>query len=249
MRRHAIIISNPGTAGTDDYLRGVPIDVQNYKSFLTGPTGGLRQPSEVEEMRCPRAYDIRRKMDSLLAQDYVFIVFTGHGWHSDDLDSTILQLCDGQEIDSAELRLAATKQTLILDCCRKRSKGPPLTEARDAMKFAKSGPTINPSECRKYYDKRIEDCPIGQVIMYSCGIDELSNEDDQRGGFYSYYLLEASREWVRNSTTDTSGDYSIRSVASAHDAAVPLVERRGLGQTPHIEKPRTAPYYPFCIVA
>jgi hypothetical protein len=122
-------------------------------------------------------------------------------------------------------------------------------EARD-MRFAKAGPQINPDDCRKYYDRRIEECPGGLVVMYACSIDEVAGDDPQKGGYYSYSLLETSHEWARNSTVDTSKSVGYFSVVEAHDATVPPVRRLSGGrQNPSIEKPRTTPYYPLCIVA
>jgi hypothetical protein len=250
MNRLALIISNPGEPGAENYCGGVTRDVVNYRSFLLSPVGGLWRAWEIVEMNRPTTEEVRRKVQGLSAYDYILVVFSGHGGHSITLDSTFIELRAGQEIDSAEFRLDATKQTIILDCCRRKFPGMPMVEARDMMKLSAAGPTINPTECRKYYDKRIEECPKELVVLYACGIDQLSADDDQRGGIYSHSLLEASKNWAINSTVDTSRTIDIRSVVNAHEAAVPLVQRaRGARQTPHIEKPRTGPYYPFCVVA
>jgi caspase domain-containing protein len=147
------------------------------------------------------------------------------------------------------LRSAASKQTLILDCCRKKSPAIP-SLLTDSMRFAKRGPAVNPEECRKYYDKCIEDCARELVVMHACSIGEVAGDDEQKGGYYSHSLLGASGAWVESVTIDTSRQYKSRSVAEAHNAAVPRVRQiSGNRQTPSIEKPRTGPYYPFCIVA
>jgi len=112
--------------------------------------------------------------------------------------------------------------------------------------LAKAARRFDPDECRKYYDKRIEECGDALVVMYACSLGEKAGDDDQKGGYYSYNLLTASKEWAEASTLQAESD--ILSVVTAHRE----VERRlegisGRRQTPHIEKPRTGPYHPFCV--
>ena len=249
MNRKAVIISNPGESGAENYCRGVLRDVANYRSFLLSPLGGLWRDFEILEMSRPSAAEVRERANGLSGSDYAFVVFAGHGWYSTSLNSTVIELRDGQEIDSAVLRSGASKQTLILDCCRKKSPAIPAV-LTDSMRFAKRGPAVNPEECRKYYDKCIADCASGLVVMHACSIGEVAGDDEQKGGYYSHSLLGESGAWVESLTIDTSRQYKSRSVAEAHNAAVPRVQQiSGNRQTPSIEKPRTAPYYPFCIVA
>jgi hypothetical protein len=250
MNRHAVIISNPGEVGEENYCAGVLKDVVNYHSFLLSAMGGLWLESEIIEMRRPSVAEVRMKVKGLSVYGYVLVVFSGHGWHSAGIDSTALVLRKGEAINSAELRLPATKQTLVLDCCREKLTDRPMLEQRDFMKVAKAWPTLHPANCRKFYDKRIEECPGGLVVMYACNAGQVSGDHSQNGGYYSYNLLEASKGWAHDSTIDTSRTHDIFSVVQGHNAAIPLVERlAGARQTPQIEKPRTGPYYPFCIVA
>ena len=249
MTRRAVIISNPGETGAENYCRGVLKDVENYRSFFLSAIGGAWKNAEIEEMNRPSVGEVRLKMKILAAFEYVVIVFSGHGWHSTDVDSTVLELRKEQEIDSAELRLTTTRESLILDCCREKHRG--LAEARafDQM-LAKAAARFNPEECRRFYDKRIQECSTELVVMYACGAGQLAADDDQKGGIYSYNLLEASKDWADNSKVDISSQYNILSVVQAHEAAGLRVTRlRGARQTPHIEKPRTSPYYPFSVVA
>jgi hypothetical protein len=249
MNRAAVIISNPGEPGAESYCGGVKKDVKNYRSFLLSPTGGLWGESEILEMNRPSVAEVREEVKGLSAFDYVFVVFVGHGWHSTDLDSTVIELRAGQELDSADLRLRDTKQTIALDCCRVQHPGMPEDRALREI-LAKAGPTIHHEDCRRYYDERIEKCSEELVVMYACSKGQRAADDDEKGGIYTYNLLESSQAWARGSSVDTSREFKILSVAAAHEQTVPLVERiRGNRQTPHIEKPRSGPYYPFCIVA
>jgi hypothetical protein len=166
MNRKALIISNPGQQGTANFCAGVIKDVVNYRSFFLSPIGGLWRDFEILEMSRPTVAEVREKAKGLSRSDYAVVVFAGHGWYSTSLNSTGLELCDGQEIDSVELRSGAPKQTLILDCCRRKSSAIP-TKLTDSMRFAKRGTTVNPEECRKFYDTCIGDCASGLVVMHA----------------------------------------------------------------------------------
>lgn len=247
MRRKAFIISNPGEQGAENYCQGVLRDIEHYQSFLRSAIGGFWQPSEIEAISRPSVADLRSKMAVLSAVNYALVVFTGHGWYSSSLDSTVLELRKGQEIDSAELR-SAMKETLILDCCREIYPGRPEARALDEM-VTKAAPRLDPEECRRYYNKQIEECRNEVLVLHSCSPGETSGDDDQRGGVYSYSLLQASKDWADQPNRDVSKTYYWRSVASAHEDAVKRVARLRSRQSPRIEKPRSAPYFPLCVVA
>ena len=248
MKRQALIISNPGESGAENYCAGVLKDVTNYRSFLVSPIGGLWRESEIAEMNRPSTFDLKMKLFDLTSCDYALIIFSGHGYHSTTHDSTFVELRSGHEFDSADLRLNV-KQTLILDCCRQRY--PPVTEDRALLeRLAKAAPVLHPERCREYYDGRIAECSDELIVTYACGVGQTAADDTQTGGVYSSNLVKASKAWTRTLNIDTTHQHQILSVVSAHEGAVPLVERaRGNRQTPRIEKPRTGPYFPFCIVA
>jgi hypothetical protein len=248
LNRKALIISNPGEPGAENYCAGVLKDVVNYQSFLTSPIGGLWYSSEISSLNRPSAAEVRSKVTELASSDYALVVFCGHGWHSTGVGSTCIVLRQGQEIDSTELRVASRSQTLVLDCCRKKGPWIPTVRALDE-RLAKALPRINPDDCRRYYDKRLEECDGGLVVMYACSIGEFANDDSEKGGLYSFNLLNGSKGWARNSTVDTSSKGDILSVVGAHEQAAALIRESGGRQVPQIEKPRTSPYFPFCIVA
>ena len=250
MKRYALIISYAGEAGEDGYCDGVAKDVANYSSFLTSGVGGFWKQSEIEKLDRPSVAAVRAKMKLFSNYDYVMVIFAGHGFHSETSKSTVLDLNAKESIDSTELRKGASKQTLILDCCRKKSRSI-ATETRDSMmKSAAEASVINPLECRKYYDKQIEECGSGIVVLNACSIDEYANDDALKGGYYSSSLLDASNGWVRSTRIDTSETYKLLSIVSAHNQAVPSVQKKsGDRQNPVIEKPRTDKFFPFCVIA
>ena len=86
--------------------------------------------------------------------------------------------------------------------------------------------------------------------MYACAMNQRAGDDTQNGGAYTHNLIEGAEKWVETCDIDTRKDYKILTVPAAHDLALPGVQMlRGDRQTPQIEKPRSGPYYPFCVVA
>jgi hypothetical protein len=244
MKRNAVIISNPGEPGKSNYCAGVMQDVANFRAFLLSPIGGAWEESEITHLDRPFASDLRVKVAGWRAYEYVLTIFCGHGCVKGG--STWAELRAGEEIDAIDLRLP-TKQTIILDCCRVPV---PTTSMRalDEKVAKKAAPLIHPADCRKFYDQRIDECRTEVVVMYACSVGETAGDDSQRGGTYSYSLLQAGRAWAGDSTTDTSKHYDILPVVDGHEKAADLVRRVRPQQNPQIEKPRTGPYFPFCIV-
>ena len=242
MERKALIIANPGLIGQEDYLSGVNKDVEQYTAFLLSPEGGSWTEDEIQILRKPPALTLRKAARQLQDADYALVVFSGHGYQN---DAPILNL-GNDEMDSRELlRLRAPRETLILDCCRKAR---PLREVRTLAKSIMEAATpLNPRRCRWVYDKMIEQSATGIIELCACTRGEYSY-DRPTGGLYSYNLIDSALEW--NKRTNPS-EPSYISVIAAHNMVAQRIEQYyGALQTPQIEfKPKSGPYYPFCVVA
>lgn len=248
MTRHAVIITNPGEKGADNYCPGVLVDKVNYTSFLTSSIGGYWYQQEIVTLDKPSTSELRQEIARWKYYDYVMVVFSGHGYYSEQKRSTILELQNNQEINSSELYQLSGKRTIILDCCRVRVTIPILERKAVILDHAISA--IHPDRCRKYYDASIAECADELVVMYSCGIGESAGDNDRRGGTYSSNLIESSKQWANSLCFETSNSHRIISVLEAHRQAEQLVlNERGPRQTPDITKPRSGPYFPFCVVA
>lgn len=250
MKRKGLIISNPGEIGAENYCEGVKVDVSNYKRFLTSPLGGAWFDSEIVHLDRPSCADTRAEISSLANLDYTFIAFSGHGYVSSRLNTTILELRKGEELDSLELRSNASKRTILLDCCRKVI----IEEVLKAAFFAESArtiPKLDRSECRKYFDKVIEDCAKGIIVGYSCAKNETAGDSQSRGGYYSSSIMQSAIDWYETTNNvNLSDKYYCHSIVKAHENAVPRVRQLSGGtQNPEVEKPRSEPYFPFAIMA
>src|ERR1700683_71941 len=135
MIRRALIIGHPGTPGKENYCQGVIRDVANYKSYLKSPLGGMWNEEEINVLDQPNKHIANLCIGMLHQYDYTMTIFCGHGYHSNERSSTILELKpDTDYIDSLALRRGAAKHTLILDCCRRIER--PSLFAADALEKA-----------------------------------------------------------------------------------------------------------------
>jgi Caspase domain len=249
MTRKALLIGGPGTKGSSDYLPGVQLDLDHYSAFLQSSLGGAWRRDEITTLMSPSEFAVRSGVAELKSADYSFVLFSGHGYYSSSSSSTIVALRDNVELDSSVLRVGASKHTLLLDCCR--VEWPSATTAADSLaKAIRESISLDATECRKYYDERIRECPSGIVVLHSCAINETSGDRSDLGGVYSANVIKGAEQWSRNDRFDTSENYYIRDVPAAHEAALPAVKQLSGGrQNSQIEKPRSGKYFPFAIVA
>lgn len=244
MKKKTLIITNPGEVGDEEYCQGVNVDRESYRLFLDSAIGGWWYKSEIEVLDRPDAVQVRRAVFDLSNLDYSLIIFSGHGYYSQTLETTVLALRPGQTLPASELQVRGQKQTLILDCCRKVMREEEFRE--ELLKAEKAFRPQNGAKCREYYERQIESCSISTVVMFSCDVNQ-SAYDTARGGIYSYNLIRGARTWA--------ADYSARSgpavlsVAGAHEIAKAAVALSGQNQTPVINKLRSGPYFPFSVVA
>jgi hypothetical protein len=250
MNRKCIIVINPGETGASNYAEGVFQDIKNYKNFLKSPLGGLWYEHEIETITRPTLSDLIGKLKAQSYADYFLFIFCGHGYYSNSKRETMLELRLGEEMAESLARSICKKQAMILDCCRERHGLVSEILESFSAKAANMYPALNPADCRIYFDKHLAKCPEELVVMYGCEIGQRAGDNTQKGGVYSYCLLDGAEDWWKNSKINTSINIDILSVCDAHNRAVPLViKERGEKQKPAITKPRTEPYFPFAVIA
>lgn len=201
-------------------------------------------------MRQPTLTSVESEVQSLASVDYSLTVFCGHGYHAPASGSTVIQLSARTELDSMKLRKGAARHTLILDCCRVVAK-PMLRLTEDMIaKRAIEASTIHPEDCRRYFDRAISECPPGIVVLFGCSVGQTAGDSQADGGYYSYSLLSAAEAWGQQTSVDAEKYYRCLSVVQAHERALPKVsDLSGGRQTPTLERPRSSPCFPFCIIA
>jgi hypothetical protein len=246
MNRKALIIGSPDGDG-EKHLPGVEKDLVEYKSFLKSPLGGAWRENEIVILNDPGKAEVSSALTALKKADYSLVVFSGHGYVDGETKSTIVELKNGS-LNSNTLRIGAPKHVLILDSCRVVIELAKLLAFDEAL-VKKMAPSLDPEQCRLYYDKRIEECASALVVLFACSEGETA-ADTSRGGRYSYSLISTAKNWLTSSSTNTASEYAILSIVGAHNKAYESVQQlSGNRQTPDIEKPRCDKYFPFAVIA
>ncbi|MBU0508778.1 caspase family protein [bacterium] len=243
MTRGSVIFGYPGELGQEDYCPGVLEDIEGYRRFLTSPNGGLWSENEIQQLTNASSGDVNRAIDRLEHVDYGLVVFSGHGSFASRTNTTVLQINRTSEIDHTELLRGAQRQTLILDCCRQPDERIVLEES--IKKSAAAYVLSDASRCRVLFDESILACAPSRVVLYSCRISQVSI-DTPAGGLYSFSLVRHAMNWAARQGQSRS----VLSTVAAHNTAAITVGMRSNGtQTPVAEKPRSEPYFPFCVSA
>jgi hypothetical protein len=114
-----------------------------------------------------------------------------------------------------------------------------------AMLEAKKADILNPQNCRQLYDEMIASCGVSSVVTYGCSKNETATDVSDRGGLYSYNLLDAAYEWAGVETPR-----AWLSIVGVHNNAEPkVITLSGDRQHPQITRPRSGNYFPFVVVA
>lgn len=250
MSRKALIISNPGEVGRENYCDDVFVDVANFKNYLQSPLGGSWEPWEIEAINRPSCSEVRTKVNLMSATNYTMVIFCGHGYTNASTGSTMLELRPNETLDSLDLRFGSIKRTILLDCCR-RVHPEDVRKAlfESALNFAE--PELNRQRCRKAFDDLLSSCNNGLIVGYACSKGEVAGGKPSIGGYYSSSLMRASFSWFDEKKRDlwriNSDQLSI--VRTHLNAAQNVSTLSGGTQTVTMEKPRSEPYFPFAVIA
>ena len=238
MTRKALIIGNPGENGAENYCAGVLKDVDNFQKYLQSPRGGGWYIEEISMLMKPDKAMLNKTLQSLSGIGYTFIAFCGHGYSM--REETMLELSKSNEINANELKVGAIKRTIILDSCRKEEyRLDSILEHRSFAKFYTADAAIVNS--RRDFENAISKSANGIVLINSCAYNETATDLDTYGGLYCYNYIKYATEY--NLPSD-----KYLTVVGVHIATSEIVKKNSAGnQNPTIEKPRTAPYFPFAV--
>jgi hypothetical protein len=196
MKRRAILIEASNVKGQDD-LPGARVDIKNYTQYLTSQAGGYWYPDELVTLNKPSLATLNAEIKKAeFEAEYLFISFSGHGYMKrppanvfpapSETTLTILCLNDTQEISLSQIN-PTIKNFVIVDSCRQLEKLVKAMKIQDMMAFAESR-SVNVA--RVIFDNAVRDAGPGQIIAYSCGVNETAGEDPNRGGFFSAAMME-----------------------------------------------------------
>lgn len=238
MKRHALLI---GYSGWDKSLKGVSLDLQNYKKFLMSPKGGGWYENEIkiiedESIETIHATLLKRKLKD---NDIEFTVFSGHGDYDDEEHyCRRLEVGKNETILEKDLIGFAKKQILILDSCSGLRSEETIAESRKIVKAQSVDSYKKQIEmARKMYEKKCLFCPEQKLRFYAAEVGSFA-EDTIKGGRYSTALLTT----LNNSVTEIN-------IFRAHNIAADVVRMQSLEeQKPDYSVPKIQNFLPGSII-
>lgn len=249
MKRRAILIEAANLKGQNP-LPGAEVDVKNYTKYLCSLQGGYWHPSEITPLSKPSKQSLIsaiRKAE--LEAEYLFLAFSGHGYTKRANPSTfpaptekqLTMLCinDSEEISIAEIN-PTIKNLIIADSCRTIEiieKAVSFTEALQASQRFINIEQIS----RSIFDQAVINAEAGQIIAYSCGINESAGEDKNRGGYFSAAMMECGLNLA------ASGSQRAVSAMETFELAKKVVKNQAAQQNPEYSAGRRIRHFPFAV--
>ena len=242
MKRKMLIIANPGELNAENYCEGVNQDVTRYHRFFTSIQGGAWKSDEIKTLIRPEPWKVTLALSELKSADYSMVIFCGHGYSRKN-GTTMVELYKDCDYDSDNFKQGAARHTVILDCCRAVYE--PVTESvlNHYELRASSDHSAALQHARAVFDDAVQQCPRGLAVLYACSIGETAEDNEETGGVYSHALRSAALQ-----LSETLPASKTASVVRVHNDATQAVRREtGDHQKPTITKPRSEPYFPFCV--
>jgi hypothetical protein len=190
MKRRALLIGSPGIPGTKGYLRDMTKkDLNKIKNYLISNNGGAWYKEEILMLDTNNIKDVKKHIKSVRSEnnDFVFCAFSGHGWYDGNKSTRVFEIGEDSLYEN-EFRQLSTKQLMVSDSCAEVYKE---TLSTESMQF-ESSYVIDSADNKNYrtiYNNKIIECKPQEINLYSSSVDELSQTDDDLGGYFIHYLL------------------------------------------------------------
>ena len=212
--RKALLISAPG--GSTLSSDGLNSDLETTKNFLLSPRGGAWANHEITVLDNPDAAEIVAAVKEMQA-DYTITYFSGKSF-ADAKANRFLILHEGDFIQDTELLNDSAKQLVLVDAC-------PEAFTKEVIHF-----TGKPNEfqlARAMYDKWIQRCEPGQMIMHAN--DTASAVSTAGGGVFTQKLLQ-----VASRVPAVDNKFNLKSILAAGHEVPQLMQDAGLQTGPGI---------------
>lgn len=248
MKRRAILIESAKVKGLD-YLPGAEADIRNYQQYLCSITGGYWQQAEIRTLSKPSRNQLLTEIRAAEREaEYLFISFSGHGYmkrspnqfpYPTENQLTMLCLNDSEEIPVSDIN-PAIKNFFIADSCRGFEQ-----VMEKAMNFAEtltaSVRSMREEIARGLFDDAVRSAEAGQILAYSCGVNESAGEDKNSGGYFSTAMMECGI------TLSGSGSQRAVSTREVFDCAYYIVKSKAAQQNPQYSAGRRMRHFPFAV--
>lgn len=188
--KRAILIGCAGGYRGLAFLRGVALDLKNYEKFLKSPAGGEWRTDEIITLYEPNVFEIK-KVISDLEEDYVFVVFCGHG-SIKAYDKFDFICAKDENLSILELKSKSKKQTIILDANRSPVVRLHCNSIESLLVKSISG---KQTSTRELFNQAIMEMPQGILLVFSAQAGQIAGDDEECGGHFTYALLRVGLEW------------------------------------------------------
>jgi hypothetical protein len=242
MIRKAFLIGSPMIEEKTGYLRGVTPDIVNMNNHLSSNEGGAWEDNEIKLFENPTRKELH---DAMLGQyDFVIIQYSGHGFEYTSSGTTLnINPYETVSLNDIHSWITCPKRYYFLDCCR----GIVVEELKKSTGFfsaMESDVSYIRKAYRRKYNSIIISCETGTSIIYSCGLNESADEDDDgSGGIFSLSYFNSANS-INNVPKDKY--YCIQSIfnmaVERMKADYPMAD-----QNPTMKAERRNRYFPFLI--
>jgi hypothetical protein len=246
LSRRALLIESSQMQGQPD-LPGARLDVQNWRAYLLSDAGGAWNDQEITVLSRPSWADLRVRLDLEATTDYVFMSFSGHGYHrrGDDIDESLICLTERDEVRVREVNPGNARCTFVIDACRQLVTDEELLERSIiAAMMVKSFALADRQRYRDLFDRAMQNGERGMIRLYSCDIDEAAGESRRSGGYYTSALIGCSVEWQENAAAGHAYYYP---TDRAHNCATQRVSMRFPQQHAQYEGGRRNNHFPLAV--
>lgn len=248
MKRRTILIEAANVKGLD-YLPGAEADIRNYQQYLCSITGGCWQQTEIRVLSKPSRSQLLAEIRAAEKEaEYLFLAFSGHGYmkrspnqlpRPTENQLTMLCLNDSEEIPVSDIN-PAIKNFFIADSCRGLEQ-----VMEKAMAFVErlTSTTRSMQEeiARRLFDDAVRSAESGQILTYSCGVNESAGEDKNSGGYFSLAMMECGI------TLSNSGNQRAISTREVFESASLVVKLKAAQQNPQYSAGRRMRHFPFAV--
>lgn len=249
MKRKAILIEAARVKG-QRHLPGAEADVRHFVSYLTSIAGGAWDQSEIIALTKPSSSSLLAEVRHAEAtSDYLFLTFSGHGYMKPvpmhlpipptEKELTMLCLNDKEDV-SLSIIAPNIKNFLIVDSCREIEK---VVAAKMEEGYRSFAENMRRDKARRLFDAAVESAGPGQIVAYSCGINQTADEDPNRGGYFSAAMMESGYLLA------SSGYDRAISTAEVFDMAYKSVCKVAPQQNPQYRPGRRQVHFPFAVRA
>jgi hypothetical protein len=243
--RAAILIESSDISGEQD-LPGARVDVENWRKHLLSKQGGAWESSEITVLNKPNWSTLHRLLEECKKTDYVFITFSGHGYHlsGKGIEETRICLTASDEIAVVSINPGNPRCTFVIDSCRGVVREEELLhEAAEAKSLMKKEAS-DKFEYRKIFDSAVQQGERGVIRLFSCDLDEAAGESKRSGGYFSRFLVDCCEDWYRETEHGKSFYYPIN---YAHNKAAKITTSKNPQQHPQYEGGRRRKHFPLAV--